>query len=127
MQDQLNNEPSPQLPSSQAHKQGHAHQSRNTIGKTIPQNFNIPFLKDQLSYKAQKDITWLRKRRGNRLLVLIICIVLSNIIIMGLIGRGILTYEGNTAIISFVSESVLQLFWLCLVVVKFLFDEKSMK
>lgn len=125
MPEQLSNPTPSQLQPSRTHR-SHSH-TASAQGTDIPQNFNMPFLNSQLTYKAKKDITGLRRRRGNRLLVLIICIVLGNILIMGLIGRGILVYQGDTAIISFVSESVLQLFGLCLVVVKFLFDEKSMK
>lgn len=94
---------------------------------SFQQNFNLSFLKEQLLYEAQKDITWLRKKRWNRLLVLIIGIVTSNIVIMTLIGFNVINYIWNTTVIAFVTESVLQLFWLCLVVVKFLFHEKSMK
>ncbi|HBB04603.1 TPA: hypothetical protein DCZ39_07070 [Patescibacteria group bacterium] len=57
---------SPTQPNTEALSQPHKpiiHSPRTTAGKRIPQNFNIPFLKDQLAYKAQKDITGLRKRR----------------------------------------------------------------
>ncbi len=56
MPDQLNNPTPSQLQPSPQHKQGHSHPTTNTRSE-IPQNFNMPFLKDQLSYKAQKDIT----------------------------------------------------------------------
>jgi hypothetical protein cdivTM_07084 len=73
-----------------------------------------------------RNIIELRQLWGKCLLLIISVILIGNMGIVYLTGLGILTFTGNT-LPTFVASNLAEIFALCIIVVKFLFNTKTGK
>lgn len=75
---------------------------------------------------SKKDIIKLRKYRGFWILTLIILICLSSITFTWLLWFWIMSFENSNIYPFFIWQSIIQIIWLAIIIVKFLFNKDSM-
>lgn len=77
--------------------------------------------------RERKDIRKMRKRWSNWILFCIVLVVICDIILIFLIGAGIFNFSNNYTIPAFIGESIIKIFLLAVIIVKFLFNKKGLE
>lgn len=99
---------------------------------TKPTKKSLESLKSQQLYseikaEALKDVVDMRYRWSDWILKIIIIVTFFDIFIVLMIGFRLMKFDAGYIVPIIIGESLIKIIGLALVVVKFLFDEKSMK
>ena len=98
----------------------------SVIEATTEQKVIKKSLDTDVKISELRNIIELRQLWGKCLLLIISVILIGNMGIVYLTGLGILTFTGNT-LPTFVASNLAEIFALCIIVVKFLFNTKTGK
>ncbi len=90
------------------------------------QEFRDDEIRAKIAAKEKKEIIAMRRQWSKWLLIAVIAIVIFDFLVVLLVGLGWMEFAADFVLPIFIADSLIKTIGLALIVVKFLFNEKSL-